>query len=362
MSQLERDLQRSVDALEAVAHLTHRAKPAKAKLQRHLPVITNSEIKTFRRCERLHFYTYVLGYRPRSRAAELRFGTLVHAALEAWWKTAGSLPAALEAIASGNADPLERVRARVLVTGYHHRWEAEPITVIGVEQEFRVPIVHPDTGATSLAYELAGKFDALCQLGRHTYIPEHKTSSEDITDGSPYWVSLRLDSQVSTYMLAGRALGLDVRGVLYDVLGKPGLEPKSATPIERRKYTKQGKLYAAQRDADESLDEFEDRLRDEIGDKPEHYYRRAEIVRTDGELREAALDIWNAAERIHAARVAHYHPKSTDACRAFGRLCSFFGVCDKTERLEEGTRFEKVENVHQELNHATSSETDRPAA
>lgn len=355
MTILEQQLEASVRLVEA-----QKRKPRKVRL----PVVTNSEIKTFRRCQRLHFYTYILGYRPRHRAAELRMGSLVHVGLEAWWKTAGNLQAALNAVNAGSSDPLELTRARVLIEGYHYRWADEPIVVIDVEKEFRVPITHPDTGAVSHAAELAGKFDAVCQLGRHMMIPEHKTSSEDITDGSVYWVSLRLEAQVSTYLLAAQALGIDARGVLYDVIGKPGLEPKSATPLERRKYTKKGQLYAGQRDTDESLEEFEARLRAEIAEYPEHYYRRAEIVRTDADLREAALDIWDAAESIHAARAAHYHPRSPDACRAFGRLCSFFGVCSREERLEEGMKFEKLESVHQELSDATSDETSntRPAA
>ena len=53
-----------------------------------LPVLTNSQMRTFRRCGREHELSYELGYRPAVEADALRFGTLVHLGLESWWRTA----------------------------------------------------------------------------------------------------------------------------------------------------------------------------------------------------------------------------------------------------------------------------------
>lgn len=51
-----------------------------------LPLITTSELRTFRRCNREHHLAYRLGYRPTEQASALRFGTLIHKGLEAWWR------------------------------------------------------------------------------------------------------------------------------------------------------------------------------------------------------------------------------------------------------------------------------------
>ena len=51
----------------------------------HLPVISNSEMKTFRACRRLHHLQYDLLYRLAVTPDALRFGTLFHHGLEAWW-------------------------------------------------------------------------------------------------------------------------------------------------------------------------------------------------------------------------------------------------------------------------------------
>lgn len=324
---------------------------------RHLPVITNSEMKAFRRCQRYWSYRYLLGYSPRKKAGPLRFGSLMHAGLETWWATAGDLDAALTRIRAESENPLDRVKATELMRGYHYRWVNEPITVIAVEQEFRAPIVHPDTGAVMQVAELAGKFDAICEHDGYQYLPEHKTSAENLADGADYWRVLRLDSQISTYIIGARALGYEPRGVLYDVVAKPSIDPHSATPEAKRKYTKAGQLYANQRAQDETLDEYAERLRESIIHNVEDYYKRAVVVRLEHETRDAMRDIWDTAAAIHAAQAAHYHPKNPDSCRAFNRVCSFFEVCTKEASLDDELRFEKLDNPHQELSHAISSKT-----
>lgn len=48
--------------------------------------LSASRLRAFRACPRLHHLSYVQGYRPVRDADALRFGTLVHRALEAWWR------------------------------------------------------------------------------------------------------------------------------------------------------------------------------------------------------------------------------------------------------------------------------------
>lgn len=56
-----------------------------------LPLLTNSELGSYRACTRLHHYRYDLGVRALEDAENARFGTLVHRGLEGWWlgKAAG---------------------------------------------------------------------------------------------------------------------------------------------------------------------------------------------------------------------------------------------------------------------------------
>lgn len=316
--------------------------------ERRLHILNNSRAEAFRRCPRLHFYGYELGYVRRERAEALVTGTRYHKWLEAWWKALADglrgddvLAAALDALAP-TANPYEQIRAEVLVHGYHFRWIDEPIDVLGVEVPFEAPLVDPITGDVS-GWTLGGTIDAICRVAGRVLVVEHKTTSQDFRAGAYYWQRLTLNPQVSQYLAAGPALGYEIVGCLYDVIGKaPDIAPKLATPIEARKYTKDGKLYAVQRDADEEPEVFRARLVEAIQADPGAFFGRAEIVRLGDELEESILDVWQIGELISEARERSRWPRNPDQCFAFNRECSFFGVCARGESLESEV-FEKAE-------------------
>lgn len=314
-----------------------------------LPLVTNSEMRTMRRCPREHQIAYTKGMRPVDEAGPLRFGTLVHSMLETHWRKSVA--------AIGEVDPYDDERARAMLDGYAIRWADDAYEVLGVEVQFRATLANPETTGKSQTYDLGGKLDAIVRDGRgDVWIVEHKTTSEDATAGSDYWKRLRLDSQISTYMVGARALGYEPRGVLYDVLKKPGQEPLKATPEASRKYTKDGALYAAQRNRDETPAEYGARVRAAIAADPERYYQRGTVVRLAEEEREAAYDVWQTAIRIRDARRTGIAPRNPEACVRYGRTCGYFGVCSGETTLEN-PRFSKVDHVHQEL----SSEIEEAA-
>ena len=326
-----------------------------------LPVVTNSEQKCFRRCVREHHYAYELGIRPVDEAEALRFGSLVHVGLEAWWRAAWALQqgtsdvhpltAAVEALRDQVLDEYDLVRAGVLLQGYDARWLWNEYEILAVEQEFRAPLINPASGQPSRTYMLAGKLDAIVRRRNDgvVLIVEHKTTSEDIGVGSQYWARLQIDSQISIYFAGARALGYDPGGCLYDVLAKPKIAPLKATPEESRKYTKRGELYANQRAEDETPDDFRQRLVEKVCADPDRYYQRGDVVRLESEEREAAFDVWQTARSMREAKLARRYPRNPESCVRYGRVCSYFRVCTGSASLEDPAFFERVENVHQEL-------------
>lgn len=78
-----------------------------------LPVLSASRLRAARSCQRLHRFQYVDAIRPVADADSLRFGTLIHRALEAWWKApAGErLDAALAALTDSPATAPEESAA-----------------------------------------------------------------------------------------------------------------------------------------------------------------------------------------------------------------------------------------------------------
>ena len=319
----------------------------------HLPLLTNSAARAYRRCPREYQIGYVQGYRDVERAAPLLFGSLFHVALEAWWRTVGTAPdSALDAALAtipADTDPYEAAKATELLRGYDARWGGEDLEVLSVEVEFSTAVVNPDTGATSRTWALGGAIDAIARRRGEVFIVEHKTTSEDIGTGSPYWRRLTLDTQVSTYFAGARALGHDVAGCIYDVVRKPGIKPLRATPEADRKYTKAGLLYAAQRTEDETPEAYGARLREDIAANPDRYYQRGDVVRLAEEERDAAADTWAIARDIRDAELAGRYPRNPDSCLRWGRTCGFFDVCTRVASLEDETRFRRVERVNEEL-------------
>ncbi len=338
-------------------------------------------MKAFRRCPRLYQYRYVDGIRPRTATAEsLRFGALMHAMLEAWWRAArdGRLEAAI-ALLYLAADAYEAAKARVLMEGYDARWGDEPLDVLAVEVEFRTPLVNPATGAESRTWQLGGKLDAVCRDRRdgRELLVEHKTTSEDVTRGAPYWKRLRLDGQVSVYFAGAKALDYDIEACLYDVIVKPLLRPGTVACVDEngvkivvdasgaRVQTKTG---AWRQTADtaqgyvlrtrpETADEYEARLRDAVAADLDRYYARGEIVRLDDELREHGRDVWELATTMRQMQVAGRAPRNPDACQMFNRECEMWPVCGGESTVDNPALYERVEHVHGELSMAKEEPT-----
>jgi hypothetical protein len=256
-------------------------------------------------------------------------------------------------------DPYDLARAEAMLAGYHARWvdDMQDLVVLGVELEFNAPLRNPDTGAMSRTWTLAGKLDVLVQHASTgaVNVVEHKHTSVDAGPGSDYLKRLRMDGQVTTYFAGATSLGHDVEACIYDVLVKPGLRPLKATPPESRKYTKDGRLYANQRERDETPDEYRARLLDAIAAEPNDFYLRANVVRHEVEMHEGMADIWETGRAMREAELAGRHPRNPDACVRYGRTCEFFDVCTGEGSLQDDQRYRRSARVHTEL----SGDTDR---
>lgn len=304
------------------------------------------------------------GYRAAFDDPNLGFGKLGHSGLEAWWLARQAQPdnqtawinAALSEIQRAHyRDTFAEVRACSLLIGYHAMWADEPMEVLAVEKQFDTELRNPATSGVSKTWRFGGKIDAIVRVDGEVWIVEHKTSQEDFSSGSDYRVRLQLDHQVSNYLAGARTLGYDPKGCIYDVLGKPAHKPLQATPEEARKYTKPTKkdpeprLYAGQRLEDETPTEYGDRIAAAILENPEKYYARWPVVRLAEEEREAAFDMWHNGLQIRESRAANVWPRNPDACKRYGRSCTFLAACAGRASLDDATKFRKTEKKNEEL-------------
>lgn len=327
-------------------------------------VITTSRLRAFNACRRLHFYRYVAGYRPAQDKPAPEFGTIMHAGLEAWWLAWGegrellALEEAQAAIAKAAEsasffDEPTAVKADLLMLGYHARWAPSmgDYEVLGVEQQFAAALPTPAGAKRCRGLKVAGKLDGLVRRRSDgtVWILEHKVTSADLTPGSVYFQRLRMDTQVSVYFEGAAVLGHPPAGCLYDILSKPEQRPLKATPEDKRKYKKDGALYANQRLADEPMADFRARMAADIAAQPEAYFQRVEVVRLERELEESRVDMYQTGRMIRETNNAGYYPRNVDACFSFNRPCEFLAICDGTASLDDESLFRKLPSVHPEL-------------
>lgn len=319
-----------------------------------MELMTQSRLRAYRRCARLESLQYVQGWRPVADSEALAFGTLWHAALEVWWQTL-SLDDAMCAVAGAAKDTYTQAKLDVMIEGYHATWTGQQLETLAVEEAFRAPLLNPATMAASRTYELAGKIDARVIVRNGSVydgqemIVEHKTTSEDIAPGADYWAKLAMDPQLSVYTIGAESLGHPTAGAIYDVARKPMLRPAKATAPESRKYTKDGKLYANQREVDETPDEFRARLREAVFGDLSAYFARQIIPRTESQIRDFLFDAWEQSRTMRESHLAQRAPRNPDACHAFGR-CPFWSCCaDGMDPAEHPDLFRRIEDVHPEL-------------
>lgn len=310
-----------------------------------LRMLSTTSAAAFRTCRRLYHFTRNLGYEPARKDAALRFGTLKHRGLEAWFVAAlwgatqeEQLAFALKALRDfPEADPYERAKAEALMLGYHMVWKDAPLQVAGVEVSFEVPLVHPVYRREHPFYGFLGRIDALAYVAGELCVIEHKTTTSLIDTGSRYWSKLLMDAQVSDYLAAAT----EATAVIYDVIHKPKLEPLEA---ESPTLKKARKRWESSRTGPETPEEYGLRITEEIAEAPAKFYQRRKVVRLQSEARAAMIDLWDTANEMTFAHITDTWSRNTQACdNQYGRPCVFLPVCSGTARLDDETRYKKTE-------------------
>ena len=327
--------------------------------EKSLPyVLTHSALAAYRACPRKFALAYIHQYRSKKTAHPLFFGTAIHRAIEAFWRAymAGVAdPAAVAlAVISSELKGFDLARARPMMVAYTSVWMTHKWKVLAVEAKFRVPMHHPD-GRKSSRFVIEGKID-LILMGPDGVlrVVEHKTAGVDVGEGSIYRRKLNRDEQITLYLEGAASLGHVTSRVTYDVLRKPKLKPKLATPVEKRRYTvdaktKERRLYAKHREHDETAEEFEARVSAQIAAAPDQWIVRVRVDRNDSQRKRFSLNIWNQSNHLASDLDGGHFSENTGACEMFGRDCAFAPHCLESVPLTDPYVFEKKTSAHEEL-------------
>jgi hypothetical protein len=342
-------------------------------------LLTHSRQAAFKQCRRKAFFSYELGLRRIDDARALRMGSAFHEGVEQIGH-GESLATACNAVRAkyercpptfdAHEWAMELETVLRIVCAYQWRWADDSLSYVAVELPFELPLVNPATNKPSKLFSLAGKIDAIVKLeDERLAVKESKLLSDDLGLDSPLWRRLRIDEQISLYMLAARQLGYPVETVLYDVARKPSIKPNDVPVLdelgakivlnERGARVKTEKGSWRQTGSTEhgyvlqtrqmTADEWGEKLSADIAERPDFYFARVEVPRLDQDLDLFARELWDIQQQLRGAQKDKlwYRTVSRDSCP----YCPYFEICsdgrDVSKVAPEG--FEFVYDKHPEL-------------
>ena len=302
-------------------------------------VLTYSALNTFRNCPRKYKNRYLDNLRPRERAEALSFGSVVHTAIELWYRSSDAdsrlrdvLAYIDDAFENRVVDSNQMVQwhlATAMIRGYAERYATEEFEIVEVEKEFVGEIRNPDTGRQSQTFRIAGKVDGIVRCHDGLYLLEHKTAS---TVDASYLDKLWTDTQIALYCYYLRELGYPIVGVIYNVLLKSRLkqgkgetqEEYEVRHAELAAKNKSGKS-TAKRQMPETDDEFQSRMT-EWYSRPDAFHREF-IYLSEDRLAMLQDEVWEITQQYLDARRRGKWLLNTSNCFSYQRPCEYLAYC-----------------------------------
>ena len=329
-------------------------------------LLTYSALNTFRNCPRKYKNRYVDNLRPRERPEALSFGSVVHTAIELWYRSQ-DIESRLRDVLAYIDDAFEtRVvdanlmvqwhLATAMIRGYAERYTTEDFEVIEVEKEFVGEIRNPDTGRQSQTFRIAGKVDGIVRCHDGLYLLEHKTASN--VDAN-YLDKLWTDTQIALYCHYLRELGYPIVGVIYNVLLKSRLKQgkgETQDEYEARKAelaakNKSGKS-TAKRQMPETDEEYQTRLT-EWYSRPEAFHREF-IYLSEDRLAMLQDEVWEITQQYLNARRRGKWLLNTSNCFSYQRPCEYLAYCQSGFNPNVADNLYEIATPHEELSRIDS--------
>ena len=333
-----------------------------------------SAMQAFKACPLRWHGTYDLGIRKIEDSEALRIGTNYHAIHE----IADNMDAVV-ALLNERYDNLpdfmdkekmeiERIKLLYTLTGYNWHYQNDGLEVIATEIPFEIPVVNPETGRALPNVINKGKIDKLIRLDRLIYVLDHKSTSNSVDPDSRLWKKLNLDTQMNNYVYAARklqamgTLGLygitvsdDIAGAYYDCWHKPGISPKKLSQADSKAFVETGQYCDQAFEVKyepgvsgfhvngmpaiaemgkkegtftirETPEMYGARLLADIVERPEFYFGRRELTKTDVQMERFEWELYNIYQTIKdMKRTGHWYGDESQCEATF--TCDFIENC-----------------------------------
>lgn len=287
-------------------------------------ILSSSSSKDLQSCFRKYFFRNEMCIAPQHTSSPLQIGDAFHFGLEHFYakESPKDVLRAVnlrfdEQIQESNDEYFvtqteeNRAVALAMLVGYMVKYKDDEFLEMVPESEFCV-VLHEEEGLRVL---LAGKMDGFWKLrgpnGKESWwLLEHKTHGE--TDLNKYKRKLSMDVQNAIYLIAAETeYEVPVSGVLYNLAMKPKL--------------RQG--------VNESSRAFYDRMKVDYVSRPDNYFQRHWLYRSEEERDELKNEMIVMARELQERKrrakeqgefLTFY--RNTNSCHQYGQ-CPYLSIC-----------------------------------
>lgn len=301
---------------------------------------------------------------------------------------------------------IERVILATCFAAHIWYYSEDAIETLATEHHFELPLHHPKTGLPLPVEAVirSGTIDWIIRRAGKVGFFDYKSTSKSIDADSGFWDHLRLDTQISMYMMAlqemhaqgmlaefGVAPEEEVTEATYDVWRKPTIGPAMLTQtdtkmlVETGKYMDQGFTVDVKREFEETETDpetgkesksksaelmvndepvtvkpgkkgyairetpemFGARLMQDIMARPTFYFARRPIVRTIEDIKRFRGELYSIYQSIKFSRDSGHWFHNEHSCRS--RFpCQFIPICHSGINVLDGTTpsgFKRVQQI-----------------
>lgn len=357
--------------------------------------LSASALKCFKACTLRYLGQYELGIRKIVDSDALRIGTHWHEILE----IADDMDKVVELLNERYSTvpdyldketlEIERIKLLYSLTGYNWYYQNTVEKVLATEVEFEMTVINPDTGRAMPGVKIKGKIDKFVETPAGIFITEHKSTSDPVDPDSRLWKKLQLDTQTNMYVYVARRLctegklvkygikpGDNIAGVYYDVWHKPTISPKKLTQGDSKKFVETGEYCDQTFTVDpgdlldglkitingvvidmepgakegtfairETPEMYGARLLKDIVDRPEFYFNRKELTKTEPQIKRFEIELYNIWQNIKTLRKSNGWYGDESQCEATF-TCDFIGNCYNNIPISLETMPEGMECIY----------------
>ena len=228
----------------------------------------------------------------------------------------------LQTCSAQDAENMEIAKWTAVGMWTYYPHQLSEFEAIDSEIEFNVPL------GRMHGIRLVGRIDKRFKDKGAWWLGEFKTTSNPTL----FVKSLDTARQATTYTYAAIRSGIDVQGVLYDLIRKPALRRRN----------------------EETAEDFGKRIVADYASRPEEYYSRHYAYRNPEQLKQFVEDSSSIVREMRRRSKKMDFCRNVDACMDYNRECDFKKICFKG--MHEPTMSMCFKRKQEEVNNVSETE------